>query len=163
MEVTVDFLAHHRDAIPQLARWSYGEWRVVYEQLGMTFDDGVAAYHLRAQTDALPLGVVALADGAVIGTGALKADDLPPRSQLTPWLGGIFVAPEHRNCGVARAIVERLADEARRLNLPRLYLWTNSAARLYAKLGWQEQERLEYCGSAITVMVRELEEERSSR
>jgi N-acetylglutamate synthase-like GNAT family acetyltransferase len=73
-----------------------------------------------------------------------------------PWIGGIFVAPEQRCRGVATAIIERLVEEARRLQLPRLYLWTNAAAGLYAKLGWEEIERLEYCGYNIAVMVRQL-------
>ena len=157
MRLTLDYLAHHREFIPQLATGSYAEWRPVYEQLGITFEDGVAAWHRRANTDALPLGIVAIVDGAVVGTGVLKADDLPLRPHLTPWLGGIFVAPEHRGRGVASAIVNRLVGEARRLQLPRLYLWTNSAASLYAKLGWTELERLAYCGYEITLMVRQLE------
>ena len=157
MLLTIDYLANHRGSVPQLACWSYAEWRPVYDQLGMTFDDVVEAWHRRANIDALPLAVVALADASVIGAGALKADDLPLRPDLTPWLGGIFVAPEHRNRGVAAAIVGRLVDEARRLDLPRLYLWTNAAAALYARLGWQELEQLEYCGYPIRVMVRQLD------
>jgi N-acetylglutamate synthase-like GNAT family acetyltransferase len=83
------------------------------------------------------------------------AADLPVREHLTPWLAAIYVATEHRGQGVAAAIVGRLVDEAHRLKLPRLYLWTSSAAGLYAKLGWKELEKLEYCGKPITVMVRE--------
>ncbi|HSH39521.1 MAG TPA: GNAT family N-acetyltransferase [Chthoniobacterales bacterium] len=157
MQLTLDCLANHREFIPQLAAWSYAEWRHVYDQCGLTFGDAIPAFHRRAKTDALPLTIVAIADGAVVGTGALKADDLPPRAHLTPWLAGIFVAREHRGRGIASAIIDRLLDEARRLRLPRLYLWTNSAASLYAKLGWRDFEKLEYCGQEISVMVRQLE------
>ena len=156
MPLTIDYLAHQRHAIPQLARWSYAEWRRVYDELGMSFDDVLAAHSHRANTDTLPLAVVAIKDGAVIGTGTLKSHDLPPRPDLTPWLGGIYVSAEHRREGVASAIIGRLIDEARRLRLPHLYLWTNSAAPLYAKLGWKETERVEYSGKWIQVMVREL-------
>ena len=156
MRLTLDYLANHREFIPQLAAWSYTEWRPVYSHLGMTFDDVLAAHTRRTNTDALPLGIVASAAGELLGTGALKTDDLPLRPDLTPWIGGIFVAPEHRGRGVATAIIDRLVEEARRLQLPRLYLWTDSAASLYAKLGWDEIEKLEYCGYDITVMGREL-------
>ena len=157
MQLTLDYLANHRELVPQLAAWSYAEWRYVLDQLGMTLDDVVAGYHRRANTDTLPLGIVAFADGEPVGTGALKPEDLPPRSHLTPWLGGIFVAPEHRGRGIATAIVNRLLDEAHGLRLPQLYLWTPSAAALYAKLGWTEFDSLQYCGKPITVMVRQLE------
>ena len=156
MQLTLDYLANHREAIPQLARWSYAEWRRYIEQRGRSFDDVVAGYHQRVNTDALPLGVVAIADGAVIGMGALLEADLPLRPELTPWLASIFVAPEYRGRGVGSMIVERLASEATRLELERLYLWTSSAASLYARLGWREIEKVEYCGSSISVMLREL-------
>jgi GNAT superfamily N-acetyltransferase len=156
MRLTLDYLANHREFIPQLAAWSYAEWRPVCDHLGLTFDDVLAGHTLRTNTDALPLGIVATADGRLVGGGALKADDLPLRAHLTPWIGGIFVAPEQRGRGVATAMIERLVEEARRLQLPRLYLWTNAAAGLYAKLGWEEIERLEYCGYNIAVMVRQL-------
>ena len=138
MRLTLDYLANHRDHIPQLAAWSYSEWRHVIDARGFTFEDVVAAFHLRAKTDSIPLGIVAFADGELAGNGALRPDDLPPRAELTPWLGGIYVAPAYRGVGVGSAIVERLVDEARRLRVPQLYLWTYSAARLYARLGWSE-------------------------
>ena len=157
MQLTVDYLANHPEAIPQLARWSFDEWRRYIEYRGRSFDDVVAGYRQRVNTDALPLAVVAIADNdAVIGTGALMDADLPLRPDLTPWLASIFVAPEHRGRGVASMIVERLVNEATRLDRKRLYLWTSSAAPLYARLGWQEIEKLEYCGSESSVMLREL-------
>ena len=157
MQLTLDYLANHRDLIPQLAVWAHAEWRHVLDSVGVTLDDVLAGFGRRAQTAALPLGIVAFADGELAGTGALMPDDLPTRSHLTPWLRGIFVAPQHRGCGIASGIVQRLVLEARRLHLHQLYLWTDSAAPLYAKLGWCEFEQLEYCGRAITIMVRQLE------
>jgi N-acetylglutamate synthase-like GNAT family acetyltransferase len=47
-------------------------------------------------------------------------------------------------------------EEARRLQIMRLYLWTPSADGLYAKLGWASLERLDYCGYKISIMHKEL-------
>ena len=154
MQLTLDYLANHPESIPQLADWSYAEWRHLYDQRKMTLPDVVAGLHRRANIVALPLTIVAISDGAVVGTGALLKEDLPTRAQLTPWLAAMFVVPEHRGQGIASAIIARLVDEAQRLALQRLYLWTSSAAPLYARLGWSELEKLEYCGNEITVMVR---------
>jgi N-acetylglutamate synthase-like GNAT family acetyltransferase len=43
-------------------------------------------------------------------------------------------------------------EEARKLDVPRLYLWTHSAEGLYRKLGWQVVERTEYFGKNAVVM-----------
>jgi N-acetylglutamate synthase-like GNAT family acetyltransferase len=150
--ITVDYLANHRDAIPDLARYFFDEWRVVYEKRGLSLHDIVAACEGRAQTDKLPVALVALENGAVIGTGALKLDDLELRPTLNPWLGGLFVLPSHRNRGIATTLIKRLLDEARRLDLSILYLWTLSAESLYARLGWKTVEQLDYCDYSISLM-----------
>ena len=122
MRLTLDYLANHREFIPQLAAWSYAEWRPVCDHFGLTLDDVVAGHARRTNTDTLPVGIVVTAEGKLVGGGALKAEDLPLRADLTPWLGGIFVAPEHRGRGIGTAIIDRLVDEALRLKLPQLYL-----------------------------------------
>ena len=154
--MTIDYLAHHQDCIPQLAKFSYDEWRSVYNELGLTLDSAIASYRERARTDRIPLALVAVEGENVIGTGALKLRDLPIRSQYEPWLGGVYVVPEHRNRGVGTALTIRLVEEARRLGIARLYLWTPSAESLYAKLGWATIERLSYCGYQIALMQRDL-------
>jgi GNAT superfamily N-acetyltransferase len=74
----------------------------------------------------------------------------PP--DLDPWLGGLLVLPEWRNRGVGMMLMHRATEEARRLNVPRLYLWTHSAEGLYHKLGWQIIERSDYFGKEAVVM-----------
>jgi predicted N-acetyltransferase YhbS len=152
--VTIDYLANHRDSIPQLANWGYREWRPVFDQLNMTLDDVIASFQQRTETDKLPLGLVAIIDDVVVGTGALKEHDLQLRPNLSPWLGGMFVDPKFRNGGVGSVLVTRLIEEARKLKLPRLYLWTTSAESLYLRLGWTRIEKLQYCGYDISLMDR---------
>ena len=60
--------------------------------------------------------------------------------------------PEWRNRGVGTMLMLRATEQARRLNVPRLYLWTHSAERLYRKLGWQVVERSDYFGKEAVVM-----------
>jgi GNAT superfamily N-acetyltransferase len=150
--MTIDYLANHRSSIPKLARYFFDEWRPVYEQRGMTLDDVTVSFEARANVDLLPLTLVGIDRDHVIGTGSLKLDDLEVRPELNPWLGGLFVVPERRNQGVGTALIERLLYEGRRLHLADLYLWTPSAESLYAKLGWNTIERLDYCGYSVSVM-----------
>jgi len=154
--IEIDFLKNHAACIPQLAKNSHDEWKPVYDKAGMTLGDVVASYARRVNTDTLPLALVAIYQGMVIGTGSLKWQDLDVRPQLTPWMGGIFVVKEYRRRGVATALIHRLIKEARRLGIKRLYLWTSSAEVLYANLGWARLERFDYCGRKISVMEREI-------
>jgi GNAT superfamily N-acetyltransferase len=150
--LTIDYLGNHRDFIPQLAKWAYSEWRRVFDTRGMSLNDVVASFETRTNTDKLPLAIVAIENGEVIGTGCLKPGDLEIRPELSPWLGGIFVVPQCRNRGVATAIIHRLLQEALRLQLSVLYLWTPSAESLYARLGWKTIERLDYCEDTVSIM-----------
>jgi GNAT superfamily N-acetyltransferase len=150
--MTIDYLANHEDSISQLAAWGYTEWRPIYDQLKMTLEDVIKAFQDRARTDRLPLALVAIIDHVVVGTGSLKIQDLALRPDLSPWLGGMFVDPKHRNRGVGAALIVRLIHEARRLKLPRLYLWTPSAESLYAKYGWKTIEKLHYCDYEVSLM-----------
>ena len=103
-------------------------------------------------TDRLPLTLVALNRGELVGMVSLKFHDMDTRPDLDPWLGGLLVLPEWRNRGVGTTLMHRATEEAHRLNVPRLYLWTHSAEKLYHKLGWQVVERTNYFGMEAVVM-----------
>jgi len=49
-------------------------------------------------------------------------------------------------------LMYRATEEARRLKVPRLYLWTHSAEGLYRKLGWRVVERSDYFSKEAVVM-----------
>jgi GNAT superfamily N-acetyltransferase len=109
-------------------------------------------------SDRLPLTLVAVRAGLaadsreLVGMVSLKYHDMDTRPDLDPWLGGLLVLPEWRNQGVGTMLMHRATEEARRLKVPRLYLWTHSAEGLYRKLGWQVVERSDYFGKEAVVM-----------
>jgi N-acetylglutamate synthase-like GNAT family acetyltransferase len=74
------------------------------------------------------------------------------RMDLSPWLAGVFVAPDHRRCGIGAALVQRIIDEAKALGVQRLYLYTPSAEHFYSRLGWALVEHTSYRGANVTVM-----------
>ena len=50
---------------------------------------------------------------------------------------------------MASLLVRRAVEEATRLKIPSLFLWTSTAEALYLKLGWRAIERTDYCGQRI--------------
>ena len=93
---------------------------------------------------------------ALLGMVSLKFHDMDTRPDLDPWLGGLLVLPERRNRGIGTMLMRRATEEARRLDISRLYLWTHTAERLYHKLGWQLVERTNYFGKEAVVMEMDL-------
>lgn len=150
MEIT--FLKQHTDSIPLIAEWYYREWKAIYAASGMSFEDVKRAIAGRANTDRIPLAVVALDGGRVIGTGCLKVHDMDTRTELTPWLAGIYVELKQRRKGIGSKLVSTLEGIAKNLGIQRLYLYTPQSAGFYTRLGWAEYERTTYKGQGVTVM-----------
>jgi predicted N-acetyltransferase YhbS len=98
------------------------------------------------------------ADGTPVGTASLVQRDLDSRPDLGPCLAGVFVLPAHRGQGHAAALVRHVEGFAAGLGIARLWLYTDSAAPLYAGLGWQPAgtERTRRSGKQVQVMVRDL-------
>ena len=106
--------------------------------------------------DRLPLALVALGHGEPIDTASIKMREVEIRPQYEHWLGTLFVPKASRRKGVGSLLVEAGADEARRLGIRELYLYTchSETERLYAGLGWAEVERPEYRASPAVIMKR---------
>lgn len=175
-DIAIDYLANCPELLDELARLAWKEWQEIYQQRKQTLEDSVKNYRERMNTDRLPLTFVALAKDVsarrrsehasrvpsphvtLVGMVSLKFHDMDTRPDLDPWLGGLLVLPEWRNRGVGTMLMHRATEEARRLNVPRLYLWTHSAERLYHRLGWQVVERTNYFGKEAVVMQMDLTE-----
>lgn len=163
--IAIDYLANCPELMDELARLSWKEWQEIYQQRKQTLEDSLKNYRERTNTDRLPLTLVAvrarhgqsLTGLAVncrelVGMVSLKFHDMDTRPDLDPWLGGLFVVPEWRNRGVGTMLTHRATEEARRLGVSQLYLWTHTAEALYRKLGWQVVERTDYFGKEAVVM-----------
>lgn len=147
-------LAERPDLAPQVAAWGFGEWG--HLNVGQTPETRLAELLQEMNVDRVPATFVALDDaGEAIGTAALIFDDLEgdPRN---PWLASVFVPAAHRGQGIASALVRVVEDTARRFGYDRLFLYTASAPKLYAGLGWRALERRDYRGEDIQVMDKSL-------
>ncbi|WP_043337007.1 GNAT family N-acetyltransferase [Belnapia moabensis] len=96
-------------------------------------------------------------DDRPVGTASLSHDDLPSRPDLTPWLAGVFVLPEHRGRGHASALVRHVEGFARAASVAELWLYTRTAESLYARLGWQRVGLEQSNGHEVALMRRRLD------
>lgn len=89
-------------------------------------------------------GWIAEADGAPVGGIGMMVIDWPPHpSHPTQGARGyilnVFVEPEHRGRGVAKALMALATDEGRRRGLDFLVLHATAQGRpLYEQLGWRQ-------------------------
>ena len=136
-----DLLARHRAAV-----WEeVGDW----DAASMARQVPVwRAYFQRALADGTYVAIVASEEGAIAGSGAILIQAALPRPMFESVRGGrmqsVYVVPEARRRGVARAIVERLLEWARSERLISLSLHPSEEARpLYTSLGFVAADEMQ--------------------
>lgn len=145
------YLADHEHFLPTLAAWQHREWG--HLRTGDTLDARTGRLRAACTRGRVPTVFIAHSGGELFGSAMLVTQDMETRPDFSPWLAGVFVAPAHRGRGIASALIERAVEEARRLGVPRLHLFTATAEPLYARLGWTVCERTRYRGEEVTVMA----------
>ena len=147
----IEYLADHPEALPILARWLHEEWG--HLRPGDSLEARQARLQNYANRDRIPLTVVALDEGELLGSASLVVHDMETRMELTPWLAGVFVAQQYRRKGIGGALVRRIMTEAGKLNVPLLYLYTVHSEKFYAGLGWTLLERTAYREQQVVIMT----------
>ena len=154
MDLSLAYLADYPEAGARLARWHYAEWMDLLPEWSVAEASAELATHTGRQV--APTTVIALVDGQLAGSASLLIDDMPGTEAWSPWLGSVFVAPEHRGHGVGAAMVDRVIADATALGFPMLHLFTTEAERWYRPKGWLTRERLVYAGRPGVVMALDL-------
>jgi predicted N-acetyltransferase YhbS len=140
------------DLLPPLAQLHHDEWSHVSPF--KTVGQHLTKLRSRIGRDPIPATFVVAVDREVVGSvSLLKRDDIDDvRPDLTPWLASLMVAPGHRSRGLGRALVQHCIDQARLLGYPALFLYTDSHAAYYSRLGWLTMEQRLSRGADVTVM-----------
>lgn len=149
--MTIDYLADHPEFVSVLAQWQHEEWG--HLRGGDTLEARLVRLRAQRDRDRIPLTVVAHTDGEVLGSASLIQHDMDTRMELSPWLASVFVSPAHRRQGIGAALVRRIMEEAGKLKVPLLYLYTVHREALYASLGWTFLERSPYREQNVAIMT----------
>ncbi|WP_052726381.1 GNAT family N-acetyltransferase [Devosia epidermidihirudinis] len=150
MTITTALLIDHPDAIEGLTALLDATWPDWYNPRGASARTDLSE---RMRRDGLPLGIVALGDGNIVGTCALTATSGGMVTERSPWLSGLVVAPKWRRHGVATALLGRARTEARRLGQKRVYALTASADPLLAREGWAVSDVLLMSGEPHRIFM----------
>jgi GNAT superfamily N-acetyltransferase len=153
-EIHIEHLAKHPECVALLRVWFEREWPSYYGAGGV----GNAAADLRAyaNTDALPVGVVAFCDQQLCGVAALKADSIASRSDLGPWVGAGFVHPPYRRRGIGARLLAGVEDVARGLGYERIYCATSTAVSLLERNAWHLMEHVTHDGERVAIYEKAL-------
>ncbi len=141
------------DLVQVTARW---RWEAFFRDTDPFEDILEAARQTAALARPIPRTFVLLVDGEPVGTASLTAHDLDERPELTPWLAGLFVAPHARGRGYAAQLIAAVEQQARATSVPTLWLYTNTAERIYASIGWQAVETIQHKCNRFALMRRDL-------
>mgnify|MGYP000981958784 CR=1 FL=1 len=150
----IAYLADHPAHLPIAARWAQGKWG--HLPPGRTVEQYEAAFRTRLNRDRVPLTLVALEGEQPLGMASIIVQDMSTRPELTPWLAGVFVAPDQRGKGIGSALVRAIEAKARELEIARLYLFTPDKEHFYARLGWSPVEWTEYRTKRVLIMQKDL-------
>lgn len=134
MNLRIEYLADHPQAVPLVRRWFETQWADYYGPGGPgNAEQDLLRYSSR---EALPIGVVGLLDARVCGIAALRRDSIDTHRHLSPWVAALMVSPEFRCRGIGTSLVRAAAQIARELGFPAVYCATSTANGLLEREGW---------------------------
>jgi N-acetylglutamate synthase-like GNAT family acetyltransferase len=134
-----------------VATWQYEEWG--HLNPGDSVARRIERLTQHTGRPGLPTTLIAVDGNTIMGTASLVRNDLTTHPHLSPFMASVYVAPEFRRRGIATALVRRAIAVATELGVPELYLITADQQHLYATLGWEPREQVNYRGESVTLMV----------
>jgi len=146
----ISYLADRPELAAQLIPGLLEHWSYVFPN--QTPADRAAKFNAHLNREDLPIAWVAHDGDLALGTAALRKTDLEGREDLGPWLGGVFVSPNHRGRGIASDLCRVVEDKAHAQGVARLYLFTHGQESLYNRLGWSVVERTVWHGYECSIM-----------
>lgn len=149
----LDLLYNNKEAIPEIASWYHAEWG--YLTPGSSLSDVERSLQKYTNPDKVPLIVVAKNGDDICGAVQLKFHEMDIYPEKEHWLGGVFVKHSYRDNGLAKIIITKALEHASQLGIENLHLQTlRQDGGLYAELGWQPIETVNYKGEEVLVMVK---------
>jgi GNAT superfamily N-acetyltransferase len=151
--VTIVPLRGAPSALPHCAGWLNREWG---QAQGHSLE--VTTHWLReiVAPGSGEAAFVALDRHTPVGVCLLVDCDLETRRELTPWVSGFYVRPDHRRRSIGARLLAAVEGAARSSGASALYLYTHTAESLCLRCGWRVMERFPLDGEDFALMEKAL-------
>ena len=146
-------LTERLDLAPVVACWI---WEAFGRASGETLADSEARVAACTAAVGPDQSFVLLVDDVPAGTAGFVRHDLDERPDLSPWLAGVYVAPEFRGRDLVRLLIDAVEQAARDAGFRTLWLYTSTAERIYERAGWKTHELLDRPDRRTVLMRRDL-------
>ena len=157
-KLKVELLVDHPEAITILKKLFESEWEPYYGDSGP--GDAETDLKKSASRTVLPIAVVAIFDGNICGTAALKMESVTTYPDYFPWLAGLLVAPEYRRQGIGEQLIMEIEKLAKQLGYKEIYVGTGEKSRMSEvtldKRNWKFIDKSEYFVSEANIYKKKL-------
>jgi predicted N-acetyltransferase YhbS len=152
--VRVVDLTERPTVIGTLVDWFASEWPEYARRRGRNglqqdFEDALAA-------EPLPRVWLAVSDRTPVGTVALRETSVCSHAVRSPWLAGLYVAPEMRGQGIGNLLVFTLLSHASGLGYREIFAGIRRRGRLFCDPDWEELERTDVHGESVLIVRKQL-------
>ncbi|MFQ5469715.1 MAG: GNAT family N-acetyltransferase [Gammaproteobacteria bacterium] len=157
-KLKIELLADHPEALPILKELFESEWGPYYGETG----PGEAEVDLKesANRSVLPIAQVAVVEGNICGTAALKMSSVTIYPDYFPWLAGLLVDPAYRRQGIGERLISATENLAKQLGFEEIYIGTGEKSGVSETVlttrKWELISKSEYFVSEVKVFKKSL-------
>lgn len=126
---TIERLCDHPELMKTAARWFHEKWHVPLSAYEESIGECIA------HPERVPQWYVAMEGGRLVGGLGVIANDFHRRPDLTPNICAVYVLPEWRGQGIARALMDYACARLREMGVADVYLITTHT-EFYERCGW---------------------------
>lgn len=151
----IEFLKENPVFFDAIAEHMFKEWGHLRE--GVTIARYYNYLEEKLNTNHIPLTIIAKSGAnELLGFASLVSSDMETNKDMTPWISGVFVIPEHRGKGIGRLLINRLEQLAHGFGFEKLYLYTFDKEGFYRSLSWEKLKDECYLNNSVSVMVKKI-------
>lgn len=148
-------LKEDKESLQILAKWHQDEW--YFLEPTKTLQDRILKIQQCFCDAFIPSIYIAKENNDLLGSAAIIEHDMDTRTDLTPWLAGVYVSEDNRKKGIGSKLVLYVMEQAKDYGIKTLYLYTLKHSDYYRKLGWNIVEKTEYKKRSVTIMSVDLQ------
>ncbi len=137
----IESIAHHEQLLETVALWHHKESLVGREpvedvEFARQLQKRVGVLNQHLSSAAIPNTFIAFMGDEPVGSTSLVHYQFTKSQPRSEWLTNIYVAPNYRNRGVARKLIEYTCAFAAEQGVSLLNLYTTDKGLFYQHLGW---------------------------